>query len=134
MGEERMPFPTAKQRVGKSPGPRSAQLKSDPSERRTQPRFTAQFRSTFVSSHHEGQGRTLDLSMSGCKIESDTPVTKGVAFECRLHVPGLDWPLRVDEAVIRWVAGNTFGLEFTRLLPEEQAKLKTVIENIEQGS
>jgi hypothetical protein len=72
--------------------------------------------------------------MSGCKIESGAAVTQGLVFECRLHVPGFDWPLRIDEAVVRWVAGDAFGLEFTRLRPEEQAKLKAAIQNLELGS
>jgi len=129
-----MPAPITKTRARKSDAPNSASGQTDHSERRAQPRFTTQFRGTFTSQQSEGHGRTLDLSMSGCKIESTMSVTKGTTFECRLHVPGFDWPLRIDEAVIRWVAGNTFGLEFTRLRPEEQAKLKTAIEHLEPGT
>lgn len=128
-----MPLSAAKLRTQKSAAPTPAAVKSDSRERRAQPRFTTQFRSTFTSSLQEGQGRTLDVSLSGCKIESATVVEKGTTFECRLHIPGFDWPLRIEEATIRWVAGNTFGLEFTRIRPEERAKLKTAIENLEQG-
>ncbi len=125
-----MPSTTVKSREKKSDPAHAASAKSDPRERRGQPRFTIQFRSTLANQQHEGQGKTLDLSMSGCKIESPMTVAQGTTFECRLHIPGLDWPLRIDEAVIRWVAGNTFGLEFVRLRAEEQAKLKTVIETL----
>jgi hypothetical protein len=103
------------------------------SERRIQPRFTTQFRSTFSGKHEEGQGRTLDLSLGGCKIESDTVVMQGETFECRLHVPGFDWPLRIDETTVRWIAGNTFGLAFISLRPEEQAKLTIVINNLQES-
>jgi hypothetical protein len=128
-----MPSSIVKQRVKKSIRPGPDDLKENASDRRAQPRFTTQFRSTFSSSRQEGQGRTLDLSLSGCKIESTATVEKGTTFECRLHIPGFDWPLRIDEATIRWVAGGAFGLEFTRIRPEEQAKLKTAIDNLEQG-
>ena len=37
---------------------------ANPDERRVQPRFTTQFRSTFSGSHDEGSGRTLDLSIA----------------------------------------------------------------------
>jgi hypothetical protein len=103
-----------------------------PAERRVQPRFTTQFRSTFSGQRKEGQGRTLDISVGGCKIESDSTVTQGTKLECRLHIPGLDWPLRIDEAVVRWVEGNTFGIAFSRISPEELAKLKTVLSELEQ--
>ena len=105
--------------------------KPQPHERRTQPRFTTQFRSTFSGRKQDCQGRTLDLSAGGCKIESDVSVAIGDQFECRLHIPGLDWPLRVDEATVRWVEGQTFGIGFTRILPAELAKLTAILADLE---
>ena len=101
-------------------------------DRRVQPRFTAQFRSTFSGQRQEGQGRTLDVSAGGCKIESDMKVEQGAKFECRLHIPSLDWPLRIDEATVRWVDGNSFGIAFSRITPEECTKLKMVLSELEQ--
>lgn len=100
-------------------------------DRRIQPRFTTQFRSTFSKDQHEGQGRTLDLSIGGCKIESESVVIQGAQFECRLHIPDLDWPLRIDEATVLWVDGHLFGLSFTRIRPEENEKLKRLLERLE---
>lgn len=100
-------------------------------DRRVQPRFTAQFRSTFSGQKQEGQGRTLDISVGGCKVESEMKVAQGGKFECRLHIPGLDWPLRIDEITVRWVDGNSFGVEFSRIDPAEFAKLKMVLSNLE---
>jgi hypothetical protein len=101
-------------------------------ERRVQPRFTAQFRGTFSGRNEEGQGRTLDISIGGCKIESDMNVAQGATFECRLHVPGLDWPLRIDKVIVRWVEGKTFGIAFECIRPEELAKLQTILANLDQ--
>lgn len=103
-----------------------------PEDRRVQPRFTTQFRSTFSGQRQEGQGRTLDVSAGGCKIESDIQVEQGAKLECRLHIPGLDWPLRIDEATVRWVDGHSFGIAFSRISPEEFAKLKMVLSELEQ--
>lgn len=105
---------------------------SSPDERRNQPRFTTQFRSTFSGGPNEGNGRTLDLSIGGCKIESETAVGKGDKFECRLHIPDLDWPIIIDEAIVRWVEGKTFGLAFTRIRSGEQDKIAVIISKIEQ--
>lgn len=102
-----------------------------PDERRVQPRFTAQFRSTFSGNQQEGHGRTVDISAGGCKIESDMKVEQGSKFECRLHIPGLDWPLRVDEAIVRWVGTNSFGLAFSRIAPDELVKLTSVLTDLE---
>jgi len=99
-------------------------------EKRSHPRFTAQFRSTFSGGQREGQGKTLDLSDGGCRIETDQPVVVGASFECRIYAPGLSWPLRIDEAQVRWVKGKTFGLQFIVIHPDEQAKLKQVLINL----
>ena len=99
-------------------------------EKRMYPRFTAQFRSTFSGGQREGRGKTLDLSDGGCRIESDQPVVPNAAFECRIYAPGLNWPVRIEEAQVRWVEGNVFGLEFTVMHPDERAKLKQVIANL----
>ena len=101
-------------------------------EKRQQPRFTTQFRSTISGGQGEGQGRTLDLSVGGCMIETDLPVVVGASFECRIYVPGLDWPLRINEAQVRWVKGNTFGIQFTKIQPDEEAKLKQVIAGLDE--
>jgi hypothetical protein len=103
-------------------------------EKRSHPRFTAQFRSTFSGGQREGQGKTLDLSDGGCRIESDHPVVAGASFECRIYAPGLSWPLRIDEAQVRWVKGNTFGLQFTAMQPDERVKLKQVLVNLNADS
>jgi hypothetical protein len=101
-------------------------------EKRQQPRFTSQFRSTFSGGQREGQGRTLDLSVGGCKIETDLPVVVGASFVCRIFVPGLDWPLRIDEAQVRWVKARSFGIQFTKVQPNEEAKLKQVIASLNE--
>lgn len=103
-----------------------------PVEKRQQPRFTSQFRSAISGGQGEGQGRTLDLSAGGCMIETDLPVSVGASFECRIYVPGLDWPLRIDEAQVRWVKGNTFGIQFTKIQPDEERKLKQVIAGLDK--
>ncbi len=61
-------------------------------------------------------------------------VVEDATFECRLHVPGLDWPLRIEEATVRWLDGKTFGLGFTRIDPSELSKLKTVLADLEYES
>jgi PilZ domain len=101
-------------------------------EKRQQPRFTSHFRSTFSGGQREGQGRTRDLSAGGCMIETDFPVVVGASFECRIYVPGLDWPLRIDEGQVRWVKANTFGIQFMKIQSDEKAKLKRVIATLDE--
>ena len=99
-------------------------------ENRSSGVFTAQFRSTFSGGQREGQGKTLDLSDGGCRIETEQAVIVGATFECRIYAPGLNWPLRIDEAKVRWVRGKTFGVQFTSIQSDEWMKLKQVITNL----
>ena len=107
--------------------------KSRVKEKRAHPRLTAQFRSTFSGGQREGHGKTLDLSDGGCRIETDYPIVPNSSFECRIYAPGLSWPLRIDEAQVRWVQGKTFGLQFVAMQPDERAKLKQVIADLKGG-
>ena len=104
---------------------------SSPQDRREQPRFMTQFRGSLSGKNQEGKGRTLDISSGGCRIESDLKVEQGATFEFRLHIPGLDWPLRVDEATVRWTDGKTFGIAFTKINSQELEKLKEVLADLE---
>ena len=111
--------------------PQPLMIKEEPPlEKRQQPRFTSQFRSTISGGQREGQGRTRDLSAGGCMIETDFRVVVGASFECRIYIPGLDCPLRIDEDQVRWVEADTFGVQFTKIQPDEEAKLKRVIASL----
>lgn len=122
-----------KQRGSRIRRPQVRNIKMKPArEKRQQPRFTSQFRSTFSSEQKEGQGRTLDLSLGGCMIEADLPVVVGATLECRIYVPGLDWPLRIDEAQVRWVKSGVFGIQFAKIQPDEETKLDRVIANLNE--
>lgn len=65
-------------------------------------------------------------------IETDIPIVVGASFECRIYIPGLDWPLRIDQAQVRWVKAKTFGIQFTKIHPDEEAKLKGVIATLDE--
>ena len=59
-----------------------------------------------------GEGRVLDVSGNGCLVESLLRVTVGDSLQLRLLFPEVDLSLRVSEAVVRWVRGVQFGVEF----------------------
>ena len=103
------------------------------SDRRTVPRFRVQFR-TLVSANGraiEARGTILDLSLGGCRVEAPLVVEPSILLELRIYIPGLDWPLMVDGAVVQWVKGHTFGLRFLRLRQTEQGRLAEVISWLE---
>jgi len=37
------------------------------------------------------------------------------------------WPLRIDEALVRWVNGGMFGIEFTGIRPAQRERVRVII-------
>ena len=114
---------------GKVDGWSMSDMKTE--DRRIAPRLRVQFRTTFCAAHTlEGSGIILDISMGGCRVESSVPVTPGISLELRIHAPNLEWPLMVEEASVRWVSAQTFGLAFNKIKETEQQRLDKVIQTV----
>ena len=81
-------------------------------------------------SYHEGEATIIDLSKSGCAAESETPVEAGMILKLSIFLPDYDWQLHVDHAVVRWIHGRTFGLEFQDLRPVQRERLRRLVEKV----
>jgi len=101
-------------------------------ELRKYPRFPVQFRSSFSSAQVVGgEGKGIDLSLRGCRVESNTEVQPGANLVLRIYMPGHDSPIEVDVATVRWTRGKQFGLEFMNMVAEERERLRQVVRDIE---
>ena len=80
----------------------------------------------------EGEGKISDLSKMGCRVESDTQPAKGVELKLELFLSDYSWPMKVDRAVVRWIKGRTFGLEFLSLQSAQRDRLVRVIMKLKQ--
>ena len=78
--------------------------------------------------HHEGEATIIDLSKSGCAAESETQVEVGMILELSIFLPDYDWQLLVARSVVRWVHGQTFGVEFQSLRPIHRERLRRLVE------
>ena len=97
-------------------------------EQRTAPRVGVQFRAMVSGSvEAEGTGVILDLSRSGCRLESQLLMLPGLSLELRIAVPGLEWALTIDGADVQWADEETAGLAFVRIRETEQQRLDEVI-------
>jgi len=101
-------------------------------EHRQHPRFPVQFRSSFSSANIvSGEGTLADLSIRGCRILSATEVKAGTTLQLRVDMSGGKPPIQVTQAVVRWCRDRSFGLEFVSLTPDEWARLKDVVKDLE---
>ena len=80
-----------------------------------------------LSTFTEGKGTTMAMSSSGCEMTSDMICYEGQDLEVRLHVPNLDWPLRIEQARVLWVRGNALGMQFLRMHAGDTAKLRELL-------
>ncbi len=101
-------------------------------DQRATPRFRVYFRTTFSNSTKvEGTGLLLDLSMGGCRIESQVTVEPGLSLELRIYVTDLEWPLLIEAASVQWVSDQIFGLAFVRLTGAARQRLGQAIRDLD---
>ncbi len=66
-----------------------------------------------------------NLSTGWWMLGSKHPVQPGNYFLLRVLLPAQAVPMRVDLAAVRLSSGREFGLEFVRMQPEVQARLRS---------
>lgn len=97
-------------------------------EQRTEPRVAGRFHAMVSGSvQSEGTGIMLDLSRTGCRLESPLLMLPGLSFELRIAVPGLEWALMIDGADVQWANEDTAGLAFVRMRETERQRLSDVM-------
>ncbi len=97
-------------------------------EKRTAPRVAVQFQAMVSGSvESEGTGIILDLSRSGCQLESPLLMLPGLSLELRIAVHGLEWALMIDGADVQWADEDRAGLAFVRIREMERQRLSHVM-------
>ena len=81
----------------------------------------------FGENDFEGEATVLDLSTNGCQATSLVQVHVGMILRLSLFLSDQKWPLRIDEALVRWVKGESFGLEFTGIRPAQRERVRAII-------
>ena len=55
----------------------------------------------FGEEEFEGEATVLDISTNGCRATSLTEVKRGLVLKLSLFLQDQQWPLRIDQAVVR---------------------------------
>ena len=72
------------------------------------------------------EGCLIDVSTGGCAIETAMSPQKGDSLQLRFAIPNAG-TVHIPLAIVRWVNGNRFGLEFIRTKDSERQKLSSFI-------
>jgi len=90
-------------------------------------RITTEYPVIFAGESYVGEGTVLNVSVPGCEILSKKPVEPGAYLEMKILVPDSDSSLWVGLAKVRWCNGHRFGVEFIRMLGEDQVRLGRLV-------
>ena len=98
-------------------------------QNRKVPRVRASVRIAFVGATQdfEGEAQTVDLSFRGCRATCQQPPPNGTKLQVSLYLPGVEYPVSIALAVIRWVRQGLIGIEFYSIPPSHREQLQAWI-------
>jgi PilZ domain-containing protein len=102
-------------------------------ERRQHRRVPAQLQGFLLGNSHEIEAVTLDLSVGGARFDCDLEVYPGKVIRVRLVIPGAEEPVSIDEGHVQWVEGDTFGVSFQNVRPDELGELEQLIDEYDEA-
>lgn len=102
-------------------------------ERRKHRRIPAQVQGFLLGNSHEVEGKTIDLSLGGAKFESELNVHPGKVIVIRLVLPGVEEPVSIQEALVRWVGEQQFGVEFQNVDPDDLDELEQLLDEYDDA-
>ena len=102
-------------------------------ERREYERVMVRAPLVVVSAGGRVEGEVTELSMEGCTVTTPAPLAAGATVRVELHlVPG-ERPIAIEAAVVRSVRDGTSGLNFVRVTPEEDVRLRGAVAGVLRG-
>jgi hypothetical protein len=84
----------------------------------------------YLGNGTAGEGIIKDLSLSGSYITGNVTVSVGVTLALQIFVPGDPVALLIDRAIVKWVKGSEFGVDFNSLQPKVIEQITTVISTL----
>lgn len=104
-------------------------------EKRQFPRFATRFYTSLdVSEVSQGEGQVINLSRGGCCVATTVDAKPGTMFQLRMHVPGGEPPIRIDQAIVQWHLTTYLGMRFLVVSETEGARLTRLLGQLEQDS
>ena len=100
-------------------------------EGRKHTRFAVQLPVSFSGDQISDAGTILNLSAEGCAITADTVAGVEVYLRLTMKLREREEPVQVDLVAVRWVAATRFGVEFIKIRPEDEERLKQFVKALE---
>lgn len=118
--------------INYKPNPRDTVFSPSVIEQRKYPRIAVTLPVVFSHGEFAYTGTVVDISHEGCRIRSADAAPGAKYFRVEIGLDGPRATLTVDLAVMRWSRNGEFGVEFIRMEPDHQARLRGLIRNCEE--
>lgn len=89
-----------------------------------------------VDYHHaggHGQGKLVDLSLGGCRIEGVSAGASGTRLRLQLWLPDQAHPVKIELAAVQWVKHDQFGVRFLQVSPDARVRLAQVFQSLHEA-
>ena len=81
----------------------------------------------FGDDDFEGEATVLDVSTNGCRAETSVELKVEMQLKLSLFLSDFKWFLRIDQAIVWWIDGKQFGVEFTSIRLAQRERLRNLI-------
>ncbi|MDH4301026.1 MAG: PilZ domain-containing protein [Nitrospira sp.] len=98
--------------------------------RRMYRRVSAEYTSYYLMGQVLRQSVIRDISLNGVRIQSLSDLPRNPLVMIRLWLPDQQDSLDIDQAMVRWVRGQEFGVQFVSLSNEADFRLAAHIERV----
>jgi CheY-like chemotaxis protein len=124
---------TVQEVLGDRPDLHDAVLSSSATDQRKYPRYPIFLPVSFDDGVIAQTGTIVDISREGGRIKGTCPVPDMKYFRVEIQLNDPHETLAVDLAVMRWSRNAEFGVEFIRMEPDQQARLRNTIRSCEEA-
>jgi len=101
-------------------------------DRRQYQRIAAGF-PAFLEGQQKREEQVTDLSMGGCTLKAEAPLSEGTFLQLLLQTSDREPPIRVDTAIVRSVRSRSVGLQFLEFPAGEKDRLSQFIYSLLVG-
>ncbi|TAJ24249.1 MAG: PilZ domain-containing protein [Nitrospirae bacterium] len=97
-------------------------------ERRESERFPVKFFTSLTGDQAQETGTMVNLGVQGGCCQSEAGLTIGTVFRLNIHPEEGAPAIEIESAVVQWSLGTWHGLEFRQVAPEQEQRLRQLME------
>ncbi len=96
-------------------------------EQRKHQRYPVNYQGIFSNATLRGEdGVVQDLSLGGCRVGSPIPLEVDTAIHLQIR-PQKTAPIYIARAIVRWIRGSAFGVQFQGVAAHETKALTRLL-------